>query len=179
MPYQIKTLFFIILFSIPTCILGQSLEYKTKASFIEKFTKFIEWENDSTITDTTKSFYISIIGNDPFNGFLEKIFTTIKIKNKTVKVQHISKITENTNCHILFIPIIKKDKLKEIIEATKNKPILLISDSDGFAKLGVHINLFISTTGTIRFEINPEAAKNSGLSISYLLISMAKIVSFE
>ena len=70
----------------------------------------------------------------------------------------------------------EKDSLEQIIDYTKERPILTISDTDGFAEKGVLINLF-SLKNQLRFQINETAVKTSGLYVNFRLLHLAKIVN--
>ena len=69
----------------------------------------------------------------------------------------------------------KKNKLHKIISLTRDKPILTISDAKGFAKNGDLMD-FYTHDNLIRFEVNEKAVRESGLSMSYLLLKVARIV---
>lgn len=73
----------------------------------------------------------------------------------------------------MFIPNIEKRKIDDIVSETKNKPILIVSETAGAAKNGTHINFFITRSNKIRFEINITSLKKSGLKMSSLLIGIA------
>lgn len=167
-------LFCIILF--PATICGQSIEYRVKANFLEKFTRFVEWPVDSSFADTTKAFVLSVIGESPFNGLLKEIYSEIKIKNKKVEIRYINKISEINGTHLLFISKSEKDSLSKIISVIGNKPVLTVSETEGYAQIGVHINFYLSKESTISFEINNKVLKKSGLYMSHLLLRIAKIV---
>ena len=77
-------------------------------------------------------------------------------------------------CHLLFIGKTTKNNLQKLFEHLKNKPVLTVSDTKGYGESGVLFNLYLSDNN-IRFEINEEAVKNSGLYISYLLMQMADV----
>ena len=156
--------------------MAQTTEYKLKAVFLERFTRFIEWPDpDSRFTDTTKSFNISVIGENPFGSALDDLYSNTKIKNKKVKIIYISKISEIDSCQILFISNSKEKSLDAILDYTKGKPILTVSDHDGFAEKGVIINFYIANN-KIRFEINENSLIQSNLYMSYLLLNVANIV---
>ena len=67
------------------------------------------------------------------------------------------------------------DELAAVLNRLDRRPVLTIGDSEGFARGGVIINL-AKARGKIRFEINLEAAKRGGLSISSKLLKLATIV---
>ena len=162
-------------FLSPLHVFAQTSEYTIKAAFLERFTRFIEWPEESTVSDTTKDFVLGIIGENPFGSILEELYDTQKIKNKRVEILHVSNLNEITGCHLLFISKSEEKELSNILLATKNKPILTISDTNGFAEKGVLINFYLAES-KIRFEINEKAVNNSGLSISYHLFNVAKII---
>ena len=154
---------------------AQTDEYIMKAGFLERFTRFIEWPGETNIADSTKPFVISVIGENPFDKKLDQFFKTTKIKNRRVEIRYISELEEIQNSHILFIAKSKQKQLSGILTLTQDKPILTVSDTDGFGKKGVLINFFMEQN-KIRFEINKDAIQKSGLQISYLLLNVAKII---
>ena len=161
---------------LPVVTRAQTSEYTIKAAFLERFTRFVEWPEESAVSDTTESFVLGIIGENPFGSILEQLYATQKIKNKEVEIQSLSNLDEISGCHLLFISKSKGKELSKILSLTKDKPILTISDANGFAENGVLINLYLAEN-KIRFEINETAVKVFGLTISYLLLNTAKIVN--
>lgn len=161
----------IILFSTLS-VKAQSKEYILKAGFLEKFARFSEWPDEKQI-DT---FNITVIGNSPFNGILEELYSSHTIKDKPVHINYISSISQINNCQILFIAVENTRILESILEETKDKPILTISEKDGFGKKGVLLNFFITEQGTVHFEINYQKVKQSGISMDIFLLEYAKII---
>ncbi len=155
--------------------LAQTQEYTLKAAFLEKFTLFVEWPENSEFAETQSPFIIATIGNNPFGSELENLYNVHKIKNKKVEIIHLNKSKTIPHCHILFVSESMKDNLSTLLAATKNKPILLIGDSPGYAEKGVHINFFMEDN-RVRFEINESEVRLSGLKMSHLLLGYAKLV---
>lgn len=153
---------------------GQHSEYIMKAVFFEKFSRFIEWPAD--MSNPNEPFVVTVLGDNPFNNILEDIYATQKIKNRKVIVNYVNKLGNVKSTHILFIANSEKAHLTEILSYTKDKPILTISDTDGFAKQGVLINYYIEEN-KIRFEINETAVKKSGLYISFRLMQTGKVIN--
>lgn len=165
--------------ALPTKVQSQSesQEYALKAAFIEKLCRFIDWSNDDSGADSSQ-FVIAVLGKNPFGDFLEKLAASQRIKGRTVKVAYYSNVSEIKGCNVIFIPGTEKSRLKQIIEYTKSQPVLLVADTEGFAKQGVHIN-FYQSGETLRFEINREAALDSGLRIRSRVLKHARIVYGE
>jgi hypothetical protein len=147
-----------------------SLEDKTKAAFIYNFTKYIEWPDD-----TGEIFTIVVIGESDILIPLKEIGEKKRVGKRKIKIKHYKEISEIDTCHILFISGSVKDNLKEILDTVRNKNILTISDTKGFAHKGVAFN-FIIIKGKIRFEINGDVLGNLKLKVSSQLMKLAIIV---
>lgn len=171
-------LFFLFVMMISPKTFAQSNEYLLKAGYIEKFTHFIEWPDTTNINDSTITFSIAVIGENKFGNAIENIFKNAKVKNKAVRITYISSVDEVDNCMILIISESKKNKLDEILNYTKGKPILTIGETKGYGKKGVIINMFVDDN-YIRYEINRTVLDKSGLKISSLLLSSAIIVKTD
>jgi hypothetical protein len=163
-------------FLMPLSAVAQQSEYTIKAVFLEHFTRFVEWPESFEITDTSYPFYVAVIGENPFGSILDQVYADQKIKNREVEIQYISTLDEISDCHILFISSSNKKILPEILSRTRDKPILTVSDTNGFAENGVLINFYLDGN-KIKFEINERAVHESGLVMSYRLLSLARIVN--
>ena len=62
-----------------------------------------------------------------------------------------------------------------LIAATRDQSVLLVGESSGFASRGGAINFYLDD-GKVRFEVNPDVAKSSGIWISSRLLRLARIV---
>lgn len=150
---------------------SQTTEYMLKAGFLEKFARFTEWPN---INKT--EFKICVLGKNPFKKDLDKMYAKVKIKNLAVKLEYIENINELKNPDILFISSSERSNLSEILNQIKEKPILTVSDTRGFAQKGVIINFYETAQGTIHFEINKSTLSDSGLQMDLMLLQLAKII---
>jgi hypothetical protein len=62
-----------------------------------------------------------------------------------------------------------------VLDQLRGRPILTVSDADGFAEAGGMIGLFIEDS-RVRFAINLGAAESAHLTISSRLLNLARIV---
>jgi len=170
--YRLLTIYFLLLLPILN-IRSQSVEYFVKASFIEKFARFTEWETKIT----GDYFVIGIVGTSPFHNELEKLSQKTTIKNKPVKIVYFKNYEEISNCQLLFICASEKNNLSTIIKNTSNKSIMLVGDTPGFSEKGVHFNFFLKNNETLHFEINLDALVKSKLKTDMQLISIGKITN--
>ncbi len=151
-------------------------EYRVKAAFLVKFTKFVEWPGEKEAASGNNPFIIGIIGRNPFEHHLEEIVSGHQIKGRNVEIRQIDDLENIAECHVLFVSRVLNVKVKEILSVTHGRPILTVGDIKGFAEKGGLINFYIEQE-KVRFEINETEAHYSGLSISYLLLKSAVIVN--
>ena len=140
-------------------------ELSLKVAYIESFTKFIEWPQN-----TSNEFTIQIIGDIEFYNIMQERFKTHSIKNKKTSIIYSSEIDENNPPQLLIIG--KTRRVDNVISKTLNKPILTISNDESMCEKGVMINLFVHEK-RLRFEVNEQAIRNSGLYVNYRLMQMA------
>ena len=160
---------------LPVSVLSDvSPEDKLKAVFIYNFTKYIQWPN----YDTSETFDIAVIGDSEIIIPLKEIEKKRTVDNKKIKIIHYQDINDINICHILFISSSEKKRLSDILQKVKDKNILTISGSEGFAEEGVTIN-FVIIEGKIKFEINNSAINQAGLQVSSQLLKLAILVEEE
>ncbi|MCI0515632.1 YfiR family protein [candidate division KSB1 bacterium] len=152
-------------------------EYKLKAIFFQKFALFVDWPESSSVNDTVTPFILGIYGKNLFGDELIKLYHSQPIKNKTVEIRYLKNVNEITGCHLLYISRINQYDLNRILDLTRDKPILTISDTEGFAKRGVIINFYLNEK-KLGFEINQAAALKAGLNINFRLLRLARIVAY-
>jgi hypothetical protein len=173
----IKLLVFIV---IMACfngrILSQSSEYTIKAVALEKLSLFITWPANAFKNSSTQEFVIGIYGQTAFKDILETVYKDKKIKDRKVKIIAISTLQEFKDCHLLYIPNINLSNLNKVLNYVEGKPILTISDSEGFAEAGCFIN-FYEYENKLRFEINQKRMKEAGFTIDYRLLKVSKIIN--
>jgi hypothetical protein len=154
---------------------SQSREYLLKSVFLERFTRFVEWPQESQMSDTTKPFILGYIGESPIQSTLHHTYSSQSIKNKPVDVRHLSRWEESADCHLLFIGKLRDEELTNVLSFTGDKPILTVADTKGYGRKGVLIN-FVISGDKVRFEINETAVRKSRLYVSHLLLNTAHIV---
>ena len=147
-------------------------EYLLKAKVIHSITRFITWPS----TDSSSDFQLCVLGEKP------QIFEALNLiyqhegefNNRKTSIRYVD--LENADgCDVVFIAELSETQLKNAITQLSNKPLLICADSEGYAEQGVHVNLYVDNN-KIRFEVNFEASKKSGLGLSSKLLRLAKIV---
>jgi len=151
-----------------------SREYTIKASLIMKFTDFITFP-ETRISGTDISDYdLCLLGGNPFGnifsqakkeGILKKnIFTHESVSDQALR-----------KCDIIFLTGGDISNLNRALKILRDRPALIIAESNGFADLGAGIN-FVVKNNKIKFEINRSALKRKGIEVSSYLLNIAILV---
>lgn len=148
-------------------------EYEIKAAYLYNFINYIDWPAD-TFPPEGGTITVGILGESPFGPALDPLKGK-QIKGRTLALKQVESAKDLEQCQIVFVCPSEKSRLSEILGQLKNARILTVSEIDGFAERGGIIN-FISERNKVRFEINADAAKRTGLTISSELLKLAKLV---
>ena len=144
-------------------------EYDLKAAFLYNFAVFTEWPEQAPV-----GMNVCILGTDPFGSALDHL-TRKQVRSVPVVVQRITGTEKIRGCHVLFIGASERDRLAQILDATRTLPVLTVADMKNAAGNGVIIGLVMQEQ-RVTFEINVAAARAARLSISSKLIKLARHV---
>lgn len=147
-------------------------EYEIKASFLLNFARFVEWP-DAAAAKSKDPIVIVIMGQDPFGPKIEQMFAGETVSGRKVEVRRIASDQELGVCHLLFIPRTGSIRDASLQTRLKDRPVLTVGESDGFAREGGIIQLALDK-GRIVFDINRAAAEKAGLKISPRLLKVAR-----
>jgi hypothetical protein len=150
-----------------------SHEYQLKAAFLFNFTQFVEWPGSSFATDDAP-WVIGVLGENPFNTYLEEIVSGEKINGHRVTVNYYKNTDEIKSCHILYINLPDAKKQELALAGLEKRNILTVSDFPSFPQYGGMIRLF-TRDNKIKIQVNLEASKAANLVISSKLLKLAEI----
>jgi hypothetical protein len=154
-----------------------SSEYQLKAVFLFNFTQFVEWPRQA-FADPNAPIVIGVLGVDPFGAYLDQTVQGEKINGRSLEVRRYRNVAEIDTCHVLFISQSETSRIKDTVARLRNRPILTVGDSDGFAVNGGIIR-FITDKARIKLRVNLDSAKAAGLVISSKLLRAADIVASQ
>jgi len=147
-------------------------EYQVKAAFLYNFIKFVEWPNDRNTR--TGIINICVLGEDPFDDAFDS-FQGETVGNRKLRIKSFRTLQHMDNCQVLFISRSEKEDIEDILAAVKGLNILTVCDIEGFAQRGVILNFYIENN-RVRFEINLNSLRRSGLRISSKVMHLARII---
>jgi hypothetical protein len=159
-------------------VLGQqpaaSSECEAKAVFLLNFLKYVEWP-PATDSNTNAPLQIGLVGKDPFGTSLSSLVKSKTIAGRTVVLEHCDGESAWRQCRLLFVSGSENRRVKEILAAVKDLPVLTVGESEDFLERGGMISL-VMRDKTVRLEINLVAAEAAGLKISSRLLAVADAV---
>jgi len=156
------------IFLLTTLALGQrgpKAEYEVKAAFLLNFIRFTEWP------EAKDPFDICIVGDDPFQGTLDRLVEGEKINGRQITVRRVPRWEES--CRLLFISGSERDVFKLLRQAGPG--VLTVGEEAGFLTDGGMINLVVDEH-RVRFDVNLKAATSGSVRISSRLLSVARSV---
>ena len=148
---------------------------EVKFAFIENFTKYVTWP-PLAFDSSSAEFRACVVGNGTvgkaFENYAKNMITTHSIK--TIRI---TSADEASQCHFIYFGESAEGGVtKRVLKADEGKPVLTIGEVPGFIAKGGIIK-FKQLERKLSFEINPAAARQSGLEISSRLLKLATIVS--
>lgn len=149
----------------------ESLEHAVKAAYLSKFGLYVEWPN-TAFSSPSSPLNLCVAGDDPFGAALDKVVANQRIGDRAIVVRRLKAVRRDSGCHILYIGDSETQRAGQVIDAVRGSSVLIVGDARGTLTGGVIIN-FVIKDNRVRFDIDEEAAAQSGLSISSKLLSIA------
>lgn len=148
-------------------------EYQLKAAFIYNFLQFVDWP-PGAFADRAAPIVVATVGDDPFQGALDKAIGGKAVGGRALVVRHFAKGPDVKGCQLIFVPEGQEEQFGAALQKLANAPVLTVGESEAFARQGGMIRFF-EEDNRLRFEINPTAAEKVGLRISSKLLKLARI----
>lgn len=150
-------------------------EYELKAAMLYHFARFVDWPAQA-FAGGGDPIVIGLLGQDVFGPLLDELVRNEVVKGRPVVVQRFRRLEEVGVCHILFISRSEAPNLTRILSALRQRPILTVGETDGFARQGGVVR-FITANSKITLRVNLEAARTAHLQISSKLLRAADVIS--
>lgn len=143
-------------------------EYEVKAAIMYNIAKFAEWptEGDSQV------FRLGILGPDPFGSKLEETILGKKVDGKPIIVMRFDSLDDYSRVDMLFVTRAMAGKMPEILEVTKGRAVLTVSDTKRGCEQGSVIG-FVKQGSRVRFAVNAKSARFTNLTLSSKLLMLA------
>jgi hypothetical protein len=150
-----------------------SLEYAVKATFIYKFTPFVEWP-PTAFGSPESPLIVCVAGNDPVSQLIDEAANGQRDGGRPIAVRHLTMVARDSQCHVLYATGTPAQSAADAFAAVRGNPVLTVTDSaSGPARAMI---TFVVENNRVRFDIDDRAAAEAGLVISSKLLSLARSV---
>ncbi len=152
------------------------VEAKVKAAFVVNFARFIKWPQTS-FAGPSAPLTICTMGVKGVGKSFAGVETK-KIKGRPVVLQNHTSLEElgSSACQIIYVQGVSGTSLDTFLKKSGSAPLVSISESDGFTRLGGIIE-FVKSKGRLSFKINNSEAKRRQLQIDASLLDLAEEVN--
>jgi hypothetical protein len=156
----------------PALAASQFAEEAVKAIFLYRFAGYVTWPESMA---SKSQFTIAVLGANRVAEQLQAFLPEHPIQGKPARVTSIQGLAQLGDAQMVYIGPDFTGKLSVLIEALKNRPILIVTDQPGALAEGSIVNFLIKEQH-VRFEISTSAAKRSSLLIGSGLLAVAERV---
>jgi len=147
-------------------------EYYAKARIIRLLLDYVDWPGEKA----DQPIVVGVLEPSPFGDHLPRALDKVVVRGgRPLQVRFLRSPSSVSGCDALFIPEGLESSLNSILRDLRDRPVLTIADTPGFARKGVIVNLAIADR-RVRLEVNLAAMKRSGLMISPQVLKGATIV---
>ncbi|WP_420403528.1 YfiR family protein [Nisaea sp.] len=153
---------------------GPSRDDAIKAGFLFNFAEFADWpDKQPRSTDIAFCIEADTIPREAFGSFASVQIGERQISTAVAAATDF--LDSRTTCDLVFLRS-PEPHLARFLSLAEQHHVLLVSDRDGFAVGGGHVELYLSQ-GKYRFRVNLTTLKRSGIKLSSKVLRLAEIVS--
>lgn len=150
-------------------------QQQVEAAYLYKFGGYVTWP-DSAFAKPDSPIVIGVAGADPLADDLTAMVAGHTIGNRAVEVRRIRDGGPLAGVHILFIGDGKSDEASSLFEASRGRPILVVTEGAEGLDEGSAVS-FVVVDDRVRFDVSLDAVQQNGLKLSSLLLSVAHSVN--
>lgn len=140
------------------------------AAFTVNLTRFITWP-DSDLGPNGAPFLIGTFPRDPINRELDQAVSGETVNGHPVRTIRLRDVNDVARCRVVFVSR-GAANLRAVLDHAAHRPILTVSDAEGFLSLGGHVR-FVPEPPHTRLEISAVNLRASGLQARAQLLRIA------
>jgi hypothetical protein len=174
-------LLLLVFFSLPIAAradndvtLPPSVEYQIKADFVYTVAKFVDWPEGSMGTPGTPLRF-GIVGSDEAGEAIAAALRGRKVHERPLIVQTITDLKRLPECQIVYVAESSDAGVRAVLAQIGSASILTIGETPDFAQSGGILGLWMRDT-LVQFEVNIEAARRAGITISSKILRLGGVV---
>lgn len=152
----------------------EAIEYKVKAASLFHFIDYTTWPKTAFERESSP-IVLLVVGEDPFGKVLEETLRGKKSAGRDIRVARSKDLSDLPKAHMVFLARSHAKEIGKLMEGLAQTPVLVVGDTEGLAEHGALVNFFLENK-RIRFEVNNDAVRRSGLTINPQMLKLARRV---
>ena len=145
-------------------------EASVLVAYLYNFGKFVGWP-DATFESPQATMHFCLYGDDEL-GSVADALNGKSAHGHPIQVTRLRRGAPIHQCHVLYVAPSERLYVRPLLDLTRQRPILTVSEIEGFANTGGVIGL-VTARNRLKFEINTAAATEAQLRISSQLLKLA------
>lgn len=148
-------------------------EHEVQAMFLLNLTRFIRWP-ESAFTAEDDPLVIGCLPNDRVGALLIDAARGEMAGKHPISVRQIRTSADLEGCHAVFFSKSDMGRVAQMIGPLRTKPMLTVSDAEGFLRLGGHVQLY-NRAGQVRLRLDLRNLKRSEFGASASLLRVSEV----
>ena len=153
----------------------------TRTLIVARLLGQIDWLESNFAEKSTRSFKLCTFKSFAAYRNFNRNLNGVKINDVPVKIENIVDMDEIANCHAIFVNRNIPIDIDWLVDNNRLNKTLIIAegslDSQSYAKLGAHINLYLNKRGTFDFELNPDSFVESSHLPRRALLELGQVIN--
>jgi hypothetical protein len=160
---------------VPAFPQNTASEEQVRSAFLFQLAQYVTWP-DPAGSASSAPLRFCVLADEGLAESLRPVVAGKRIEGRGIEVAEVDGAHGLSGCHLAFIGLKKKQKLKEFFAAWKYPPVLLVGDGDLFVQMGGMVALTIES-GKVSFAVNLESTREAHLSLRSQLLRFARIMA--
>lgn len=136
--------------------------------------RFTEWPSAAFANDSKVR--LCVTGDNVMQNAFDEI-DSMPVGSRKIQVVHLLRLKNFSQCHMLFVNGLDRSTVLQLLNETRNQPILTVSNDDNHFLADSGMVIFKIVDGKVNIEINLNAVKLAGLEINSRVLKLATIVN--
>lgn len=151
-----------------------SAEREVQAVFLLNLTRFVRWPEQAFQAEEAP-LVIGMLQNDPLAAVVEEGARGESSGKHPIVIRRVGNANDLDGCHVVYFPRQQMEEAVRWLPGLRGKPVLTVSDGDGFLPLGGHVQMF-SRGGQLKLRLDADNLKRGELTASSQLLRVAEVI---
>lgn len=147
-------------------------QQEVQAVFLLHLTRFIRWP-DNAFAAEDAPLVIGFFSDDPVGLLLDEVAHGELAGKHPIATRRIHVSADLNGCHMVYYGRGGINSAAQMIASLRDKPVLTVSDAEGFLRLGGHVQFF-TRGGQLKLRVDLRNLKRAELTASSQLLRVAE-----